>query len=132
MVRYLTAGVVLVAALIAWLAGALLLPAASQAASQTRIGPITDPTQLPRLRFEDLKYAGAFRLPATEVGGDTFSAGGGPLAFNPERGTLYVASRGGKVAEISIPSPINSSDINALPFAEFVQAFTDPAEGGMA
>ena len=131
MVRYLTAGVVLVAALIVWLVGALLLPAASQAASQTRVAPITDPTQLPRLRFEDLKYAGAFRLPAVEVDGDSFSAGGGPLAFNPERGTLYVASRVGKVAEISIPSPINSGDISALPFAEFVQPFADPAEGGI-
>jgi hypothetical protein len=121
----------MVAALAIWLGGALILPVASQAAAQPRVTPILDPTQLPRLQFENIKYLGAFRLPAAEVNGDSFSGGGGPLAFHAARGTLYVGSRAGKLAELSTPSPVNSSDISALPFAEFVQPFADPTEGAM-
>jgi hypothetical protein len=111
----------------------LIVPVVSQAEAQRpRILPITDPTRLPRLEFQDLKYAGAFRLPAGEVNDDSFSAGGGPIAFNAERRTLFVGSRRGRVAEISIPSPVNSSEIDAMPFAEYVQPFADPSEGRMS
>jgi hypothetical protein len=122
---------VLVAVLVLWLSGAVLLPAASHAASQARVTPITDPTHLPRLRFEDLKYVGAFRLPAIEINGDSFSGGGGPLAYHPGRGSLYVGTRPGKVAEITVPPPVNSADVAALPFAEILQPFFDPTEGRM-
>ena len=66
--------------------------------------PITDPTQpaAPR-RSTDLQYAGAFRLPATEANGDSFSSGGGPMAYNPERNSLFVGTRSGRVAEVTIP-----------------------------
>lgn len=97
--------------------------------SAGRVQPITDPTQLPRLDFADLKYAGAFRLPATGSNGDSFSSGGGPLAFNPERQSLFAGTRSGRVAEISVPAAVNSHSIGDLPVAEYLQPFADPAEG---
>jgi len=96
-----------------------------------RIQPITDPTHLPRLSLENLAYQGAFRLPAEEVDGDSFSLGGGPLAFNPSNGSLLVGTRAGRVAEVSIPVPVNSADIGALSFAKLLQPFVDPTGGQM-
>jgi hypothetical protein len=96
-----------------------------------RVTPVTDPTNLRRLAFEDLRYEGAFRLPAAEVNGDSFSASGGPLAFNPAARTLFVGSRPGRVAEVTVPSPVNTADVAAMPFAEIVQPFFDPSEGQM-
>lgn len=100
-------------------------------AGAQRVQPITAPDAAPRIGFEQLSYAGAFRLPATESNGDSFSNGGGPIAFNPAHGTLLVGSRLGRVAEISIPEPRNASAIETLPFANYVQPFADPAEGHM-
>lgn len=90
-----------------------------------------DPTRLPRLELRDLKYAGAFRLPAETSNGESFSFGGGPIAVNPGRNTLFVGSRRGFVAEITVPEPVASSDVNALPFATYAQGFTDPTAGKM-
>jgi hypothetical protein len=112
---------------------AVLLPArvASLAAPlpQLRRPVLIDPLQLPRLGLDDLRYVGAFRLPAVEREGDSFSFAGGPLAFNGDQQTLFVGARQGKVAEITVPTPVNSPDINALPFAELVQPFADPSDG---
>ena len=92
----------------------------------------SNPGSLKRLAFEDLQYEGAFRLPAQEANGDSFSFGGRPAAYNPAAGTLFVGTRSGRVAEINIPQPVNSADVGVLPFAAFVQPFADPAEGRIA
>jgi hypothetical protein len=130
--RHFPAAAVLVAAVVT--AGFLPLHTAAglaQAEAQFRSTPVVDPTKLRRLAFDDLRYAGAFRLPAAEINGDSFSAGGGPIAFNPERATLYVGARNGKVAEVTIPALVDTRDIAALQFADIVQPFFDPAEGRM-
>jgi hypothetical protein len=120
---------VLVGALVT-LSAALSVPALPQApGSSVKALPITDPTKLRRLEFADLKYAGAFRLPATETSGDSFSSGGGPMAYNAERNSLFVGTRSGRVAEISIPAALKVEDITGLPVAEYLQPFADPAEG---
>lgn len=98
-------------------------------AQPVRVAPVSDPTNLKRLAFEDLQYAGAFRLPAEESNGDSFSFGGRPAAFNPDRNSLFVGTRSGRVAEISIPDAVRNSDVDALPFARFLQPLTDPTEG---
>lgn len=105
---------------------AALMPALLDldAAAQT-----SDPSALPRLAFSDLSYVGGFRLPANMANGDSFSFGGRQLAFNPAGPSLFVGSRAGRVAEVSIPSPVNSSNPAALPFATFLQPFADPTEG---
>ena len=89
---------------------------------------ITDTTKQPLLAFEQLRYIGAFRLPAGDTHGDTFASGGGPMAFNPD-GTLYIGARSGRVAEMTIPEPLAETRISSLPVASFVQPFSDPAEG---
>ncbi len=104
-------------------------PVAAGTSQRSRILPITDPMKQPRLTFEQLRYVGAFRLPAGETHGDTFASGGGPLAFNQDGPSLFIGARSGRVAEITIPEPVASTDISAMPVASFVQPFSDPAEG---
>lgn len=126
----------LVAVAVTWLAAGLLsLPLLSQTTTASpgtteRILPITDPTRQPRLEFAELRYAGAFRLPSTDAG-DTFASGGGPLAFNPARNSLFVGARSGKVAEVTLPEPARAGQIADLPAAEYLQGFEDPADGRM-
>ncbi|MGE3491236.1 MAG: hypothetical protein AB7N29_14615 [Vicinamibacterales bacterium] len=90
-----------------------------------------DPSTLPLVQFADLLYAGAFRLPDQFVNGDGFTIGGRPVAYNPARNSLFIGSRNGRLAEVSIPTPVNSANVNALPFASFLQGFYDPTEGNM-
>ena len=91
-----------------------------------------DPSTLPRLAFSDLRYLGGFRLPAESSNGDTFSFGGKQLTYNPVNNSLFVGSRRGNVAEVSIPSPVNASNVNAMPFATYLQSFFDPTEGRLS
>jgi hypothetical protein len=108
----------------------LAIPVLSQGTSPTeRARPITDPTSLRRLEFADLEYGGAFRLPASEANGDSFSAGGGPMAFNPARQSLFIGTRSGRIAEVSVPAAAKSQSIADLPSAEYLQPFADPTEG---
>jgi hypothetical protein len=121
--------ILVVFSVVVWLgASALTIPVLTQSPRE-RVRPITDPTQLPRLSFDRLQYLGAFRLPGDDNSGDTFSYGGGPIAFNPERGSLFAAARSGRVAEITIPAPVQSADVSALTRADFLQPFHDPTEG---
>ena len=69
-----------------------------------------------------------FRVPAETVNGMSFSYGGQAVAYDPATNSLFVSSHG-YVAEVSIPTPVNSSDVNAMPFATFLQPFDDPTEG---
>lgn len=87
-----------------------------------------DPSTLPLLRANGLQHIGAFRVPDAIEDGD-YSYGGRILAFNPATNTLFLSSNQGTVAEISIPTPVQSADVMALPFAKFVQPFVDPTDG---
>lgn len=107
--------------------GAIGVPLVSQIAAPIR--PVTDPTQLRRLTNDNLKYEGAFRLPATTVNGDSFSFGGGQLAFHAEHDSLFVGTRSGAVAEVTIPTPVITTTITELASARYLQPFFDPAEG---
>ncbi|HYE85593.1 MAG TPA: hypothetical protein VEA16_04525, partial [Vicinamibacterales bacterium] len=91
-----------------------------------------DPTSLPRLSFQDVQYVGGFRLPSTMANGDDYSFGGRQLAFNPATNSLYVGSRRGRVAEVSIPGAVNSTNAAALPFASYLQPFADPTENRLS
>ena len=88
-----------------------------------------DPSALPLLSESSLEYVGAFRLPAGEVNADSYAAGGLAVAFNPLKRSLFVSSYNGKVAEVTIPTPVNSADPAGLPVASFLQPFADPTEG---
>ncbi len=87
-----------------------------------------DELTLPRLTRESLVYLGGFRLPAG-IQGDSFDYGGGPVAFNPVRNSLFVGSGSHAIAEITIPNVVNSSNPEAMPFASYLQPFADISEG---
>src|SRR5688572_21467560 len=91
-----------------------------------------DPSTQPRLGSADLTYVGGFRLPANAANGDTFEFGGLQLAFNPGNNSLFVGSRAGRVAEVSIPGAVNSTNPAAMPFATYLQGFSDPTEGHLS
>jgi hypothetical protein len=87
------------------------------------------PPSYPLLKPDDLVYVGAFRLPSGASGGDDFSFGGSPIAYNPAANSLFIGTHSGKIAEVTIPAPINSTAIPDLPSAKYLQAFADPTEG---
>lgn len=117
------------AALAAAILTGVSIQSIGQAGERPRINPVGDPTAAPRLSAADIVYIGGFRLPAEEVDGASFSFGGSPIAYNPANDSLFVGARGSWIAEVTIPSPVNSSKVEALPFARFLQPFRDPTEG---
>ncbi|HEX4914661.1 MAG TPA: hypothetical protein VFV51_11915, partial [Vicinamibacterales bacterium] len=92
----------------------------------------TNPLALPLLSFEHVQYVGGFRLPSGMNNGDSFSFGGRQIAFNPENNSLFVGSKDGRVAEVTIPGIVRSSNPDALQMATFRQGFFDPTEGRLA
>ena len=88
-----------------------------------------DPLTLPRLAFADLTYVGGFRLPRAKQGIDSFAYGGQHLAYNPARNSLFGSSLQNNVAEVTIPAPVSTADVNQMPFATYLQGFSDPSEG---
>jgi hypothetical protein len=96
----------------------------------------------------NITYLGAFRLPGGEGRPLTFSYGGNAMTFNPEGdpgsgdgtpGSLFITGHdrlaygelrdGSQVAEVSIPVPVNSHNVEDLPVATFVQDFRDVTAG---
>jgi hypothetical protein len=91
-------------------------------------------TPLPLLTQSSLQYVGAFRLPRTAIPSDSpkpiyWSYSAGPLAYHPERGTLYVVQRDGYIAELNIPPPVNSATMAQLPTPTYAQPASDPSSG---
>jgi hypothetical protein len=88
---------------------------------------------------DDFVYLGAFRLPDDGDRPRTFEYGGNAMTFNPDNGTLFIMGHdrmaygdlpdGNQVAEVSIPTPVNSRDVDDLPYAEFRQDFHDVTAG---
>ncbi len=100
------------------------------------------------LQPADLEYLGAFRLPGDDTPPQTFAYGGNAMTFNPDRqhsdptrlpGSLFVVGHdrqpygglpnGNQVAEVTIPQPVNSHNLEDLPTAALVQNFADVAAG---
>ncbi|MBN2117258.1 MAG: hypothetical protein JW730_11840 [Anaerolineales bacterium] len=98
---------------------------------------------------EDLAYLGAFRLPGGEDPPRTFAYGGNAMTFNPDGdpagaadgypGSLFVMGHdriaygavpdGNQLAEVDIPVPVVSRNIEDLNTAEFIQDFADVTKG---
>jgi hypothetical protein len=78
-----------------------------------------------------LKYVGAFKVPAGNFGGSSFAYGGTAMAYNPTRNSLFIVGHDWQqqVAEVSIPAPVNSANLDALPMATVIQPFADATEG---
>ena len=108
----------------------------------------SQPSQIPIPSGEvvnpaDLEYIGAFRLPGGEDRPQTFAYGGNAMTFNPDGdpggaqdgfpGSLFIMGHdripygevpdGNQVAEIAIPVPVISRNMEDLNTAEFLQEF---------
>jgi len=92
------------------------------------------------LHQSNLKYIGAFRLTKERLGCDSwedcvFAYGGRPIAVDPNgnegKGSLFIGSHiySQKIAEVSIPKPIDSNDLKNLNTASILQDFHDITEG---
>ena len=102
-----------------------------------------------RIAPSDFEYLGAFRLPEGGPRPMTFEYGGNAMTFRPGgdpggssdgfAGSLFVTGHdrmpygdlpdGSRVAEVSIPAPVASRDVGALPFARLLQPLTDVTGG---
>lgn len=92
----------------------------------------SDPSTLQLLSFDSFQYLGGFRLPRETVNADNFAYGGKAIAYSPATNSMFVSSRANRVAEVTIPNPLITSDVNQMPFATFLQPFADPTEGTLA
>ena len=102
-----------------------------------------------RLQPTDVSYLGAFRLPGGEDRPETFAYGGNAMSFHPAGdpggsgdgfpGSLFITAHerlpygelpnGSQIAEVTIPAPAVAGSVGTLPTAEFVQGFSDAAQG---
>lgn len=88
---------------------------------------------------DDFEYLGAFRLPGGDDRPQTFAYGGNAMTYNPDGNSLFIMGHdrmpygdlpdGNQVAEISIPEPVISRNIEDLNTAEFIQNFTNVLAG---
>lgn len=88
---------------------------------------------------EDFNYLGAFRLPGGDEPPQTFAYGGNAMTYNPDNNTLFISGHdriaygtlpdGDQIAEVSIPTPLDSRNVDNLPIAGFVQDFDNPTAG---
>jgi hypothetical protein len=115
---------------------------------------VSQPAPLPPpssdvVRPDDFEYLGAFRLPGDETPPQTFAYGGNAMTFNPDGdssgaqdgtpGSLFVMGHdriaygglpdGNQLAEINIPIPVISRNLEDLPTAEFLQNFANVTKG---
>jgi len=101
------------------------------------VNPSDAISEAPLLGKDNLVYRGAFKVPLGKSGASTmdnsFAYGGGPLAYNSARNTLYVGGhiKEQLVSEINIPAPVNSANLALLNRATLVQGFRDITEGNM-
>jgi len=96
--------------------------------------PVFAQTTAPLLQKQDLVYQGAFRVPQGTSDQTTFDYGGTALGFNPLNNSLFLTGHDWYQlsAEISIPTVVNSTNINNLSRATLLQSFKDPTEGKLA
>jgi hypothetical protein len=97
----------------------------------------------------DFEYLGAFRLPGGDDRPKTFAYGGNAMTFNPDGdpsgpndgfpGSLFITGHdrlaygdlpdGDQVAEVTIPVPVQSKDLDQLNTATFEQDFQNVFQG---
>ncbi len=129
----------------------LLVQTESEPAPATDNIPQTSavPPSEDALSVENLEYIGAFRLPGGDERPRTFAYGGNAMTFNPDgnpsgtqdnlTGSLFVMGHeriaygdlpdGNQIAEVNIPAPVISRNIEDLNTAEFLQDFQNVMVG---
>ncbi|MBI1294246.1 hypothetical protein GC175_04725 [bacterium] len=77
------------------------------------------PADLPLLTPDDLRYEGAFRLPADEFGLSSMNYSEGPLFYHPDRESIFIVGHAHQqaIAEFAVPEISNSTVITDLAMA---------------
>jgi hypothetical protein len=75
--------------------------------------------KLPLLRVQDFQYEGAFRLPSRKYGASDLNFSAGPIAFNPDRQSLFIVGHSHQqaIAEFAIPELVDSAVLTELNMA---------------
>ncbi len=80
----------------------------------------------------NLTYLGSFRVPQGTYNNISFAYGGYGIGYYSENNSLFIGSIYGEyIAEITIPEPVNSSDLGELNIAEVRQPWVDITEGNL-
>ena len=108
-----------------------LLALAFTASAATNAATQPSPTTEPLLYSSNLQYLGAFRLPEGTTNQTSFAFGGDGLAYDPTKSGLFITGHTWYqyTAEVSIPPPVNSTNISTLPTATLLQPLTDALDG---
>jgi len=77
------------------------------------------PKKLPLLSMKDFRYVGAFRLPSKKYGQSDLNYSQGPIAFNPDRKSLFIVGHAHHqaIAEFAIPALADSTVLAELNMA---------------
>ena len=94
-------------------------------------------SSLPFVEPYNIKYLGAFAVPATAPGcpessyNCTFSYGGQVIAYDPYNHGIFLSSHiySQWVAEVTIPQLVKGNNLSKLNLASFIQNFSDITEG---
>ncbi|MCH7728797.1 MAG: hypothetical protein IH991_20280 [Planctomycetes bacterium] len=84
------------------------------------------PQKLPLLHIKDFQFAGAFRLPSDKYGASDLNYSQGPIAFNPDRKSLFIVGHSHQqaIAEFKIPKLVSSKVLSELNMAsDPIQSF---------
>ncbi len=75
--------------------------------------------ELPLLEIQDFEYVGAFRLPSRKYGESDLNFSQGPIAFNPDRQSLFIVGHAHQqaIAEFTIPELVESTVLAELNMA---------------
>lgn len=94
------------------------------------------PLELPLLKIRDFHYVGAFRLPSRKYGESDVNFSEGPVAFNPDRASLFIVGHAHQqaVAEFAIPGLVDSTVLTEVNMAsdpiQPLATILDRASGG--
>ncbi|MBC8874728.1 MAG: hypothetical protein H8E44_35270 [Planctomycetes bacterium] len=96
--------------------GALLLVVSAAGMAIAADSSAAPPQELPLLSIEDFQYVGAFRLPSQKYGASDLNFSQGPIAFNPERQSLFIVGHAHQqaIAEFAIPELVDSTVLTEL------------------
>ena len=85
----------------------------------------------PLLHQSDLQYLGAFRVPQGSSDQTSFGYGGTAPAYNSANNSLFLVGHDWYqlTAEVTIPTPVNSTSLSALKTATILQPFADATNG---
>ena len=85
------------------------------------------------INSSDLVYVGAFTVPSSGSEATSLGYNGAGLTYNPANNSLFIAGHinYSRVAEISIPTPVNSTNLSSLNRATLLQAPADISEGNL-